>query len=288
MIKIKTFYIQEDDKPNKIKEFFSLIKIEKDTIIVPKDLKDLKIEKIAKKIKKTCKKNNVHNIAISKKLWENTRFIDLLQGCDINIFDGRWLMLYMTQEVLDFVMKKNNKKKQETEISILTNNSNKEVIENIKIIAKEFKRVNIITNHIEEFKLLEENLYNKYGIMVILTNNKRKSLANAQIILNYDFVKERLNKYNVYENAIIINMEGYMKINKKRFNGVNVIDYEIKSKKAEDLFELEKMNKYYLKDIVEAEIYRKDSFLNIRKDITKGLFEIKELYGNNGALWKND
>lgn len=182
-------------------------------------------------------------------------------------------------------MQKENKKKAETEIAMLVNTINNQTVQIIKDLAKEFKRVNIVTNHINELKFLEEKLYNEQGIMITLTNNKRKSLIKAELILNFDFVEEVLNKYNIYENAIIINIEEGMRIYKKRFNGINVNNYEIKSKRAEEIFEIEKIKKYYLKDLLEAQIYRKDSYKNIRKDITKGLYEIKDLYGNNGVLW---
>ena len=123
--------------------------------------------------------------------------------------------------------------------------------------------------------------------MITITNNKRKSLLKSEIILNFDFVQEVLNEYNIYENAIIINIEGDIKILKKRFNGINVNNYEIKSIISNDLFSVEKLKYFYLKDLAEAEIYRKDSFENIKKDIKKGKYEIKNLYGNNGIVLNN-
>ncbi len=38
-----------------------------------------------------------------------------------------------------------------------------------------------------------------------------------------DFNKELLNRYKINENAIIINLEGNMKIDNKRYNGINRI-----------------------------------------------------------------
>ena len=51
----------------------------------------------------------------------------------------------------------------------------------------------------------------------------------SQIILNIDFPKELINKYNIQDEAIIVNVKGTVKINKKRFNGLNINDYEIDS-----------------------------------------------------------
>ena len=69
--------------------------------------------------------------------------------------------------------------------------------ENIKLFAKEFKRVNVVTNHIEKLKKIEENIFDEFGIMITITNNKKKSLKNAKIILNRDFPEELINKFNI-------------------------------------------------------------------------------------------
>ena len=37
-------------------------------------------------------------------------------------------------------------------------------------------------------------------------NNKKKSLAKAQIVINADFTNELLNQYNICENGIIIDL----------------------------------------------------------------------------------
>ena len=137
-----------------------------------------------------------------------------------DIVDGKWLFEVISCEVLDYIVNLKNIKKEDTEISILVNYITQNTLENIKKIARQYKRLNIVTNHIEKFKKIEEELYNKEGIMIIVTNNKKKSLSKSKIILNIDFPKELLNKYNIYENAILVNIRGNMKIARKRFNGI--------------------------------------------------------------------
>ena len=132
-----------------------------------------------------------------------------------DIVDGKWLFEVISCEVLDYIVNLKNIKKEDTEISILVNYITQNTLENIKKIARQYKRLNIVTNHIEKFKKIEEELYNKEGIMIIVTNNKKKSLSKSKIILNIDFPKELLNKYNIYENAILVNIRGNMKIARK-------------------------------------------------------------------------
>jgi len=287
VIKIKSFYIQEADKPNIIKELFCFLNIENNKIILPtngKYITEKEAQKLVLKIIKKMKKNNTKYIVLSKNLKNNQMLLNKIREYNVNLFDGHWLWNYMIYETVEYVEKKTNKKMEEIELALMINTPTKEIIENIKIFAKEFKVIKIITPNIKIFNKLEEKIYNDFGIMIHVTNNMKKSLVKSDIIVNFDFTKNEINKYNLFENAIIINIKGDVKIDKKRFNGININDYEIKSKRAEEIFSIEDLKKFYLKDLFEAEIYRKDFFENIKKDITKGGFEIKELYRVNGIL----
>ena len=98
-----------------------------------------------------------------------------------------------------------------------------------------------------------------------------------------DFNKEVFNNYQIYEEAIIINLEGNMKIESKRFNGININDYEIETGREEIIWR-ENVKKFRTKDLVESVLYMKDTFNNIRKKIIKNNISIKELYGINGPI----
>ena len=155
--------------------------------------------------------------------------------------------------------------------------------ENIKNLARKYKTINIVTNHIEKFKKLEKQLQENEGIIITITNNKKKSLMKTQIILNIDFPKELINKYNIRDDAIIVNVKGKIKINKKRFNGLNINDYEIdfrEDKKDEKVIS----NKYYSKDIYESELYKKQRISEIKEKIKIDKVVIKKLILNNGEL----
>ena len=76
----------------------------------------------------------------------------------------------------------------------------------IVLIARKVKRLTIVSNNINKFRYLEEKLYNEYGIAIELSNNRRKSLLNSNIIINVDFEEEMVNKYNINSKAIIINL----------------------------------------------------------------------------------
>lgn len=161
---------------------------------------------------------------------------------------------------------------------MLINDFNKINTEIIIEIAKNIKTLNIVTNHIDRCKKIEEYLYNEFGIMINISNNKRKSLLNSEIILNIDFPEELINKYRIYEKSIIINISEKIKLISKRFNGININYYKINIP--------EKYKIYNFKDeiIYESIIFKIYKLEDIMKKIKKDKIKIKKLIGNNGVI----
>lgn len=155
---------------------------------------------------------------------------------------------------------------------------NKEIIIHI---AKNIKRLNIITNHIEKCKKIERYLYNEFGIILNISNNKNKSLLKSEIIINMDFTEENLNKYRIYDNAIIININDKISINNKRFNGININYYKIH---IPDDYKVESFQEEI---IYESLIYGK-KYKGIKKEIVKDKIEIIKLIGNNGVIKESE
>ena len=267
------------DKPSIISKVKN-IKIEQDKCNICIDIE--KSKNIMKIIKKMEKKE-INNIVLEKKLQENINFIKALNASSIKIFDGRWLEKYLTFEILDYIMIQASKKVEETEIAITVNEITDLSIEIILKLAKQYKRTTLVTNHINKLKKIEKELYEKNGILIAITNNQKKSLLKPEIILNIDFNQELLNKYKINENAIIVNLEGDIKIKNKRFNGININNYEINVGREEIIWR-EDMNLYNNKDLLEKVLYCRDTFKNIRKQIEKNKISIKELFGNNGKI----
>lgn len=277
---MKTYYIEKVDKLIPIISKIKKVKIERDNC---KICANIEKEKNIRKVISKMEKNEIQNVVLEKELYKNKNFVNALNAYDINIFDGRWLMKYLSIEILEYIVRTQSIKKEETEIAITTNEITDMIIEIIKILSKQYKRITVVTNHIDKLRKIEKEIYDREGILIVVSNNQKKSLLKSQIILNFDFNKELLNKYRIYENAVIINFEGDMKIENKRFNGVNINDYEIDVGKEEIIWR-ENMKKYRTKDLLEAVLYVKDNFSNIRSRIRKNKVEIKELYSINGKI----
>ena len=256
------------------------IKIESDNC---KIYMNLEKEKNIKKIIKKLIKNEVVNVVLSEELHDNKGIINALNANAINVFDGRWLEKYLSIQILDYIVTQKEIKKEETEIAVTVNQITDLCIETIKILAKQYKRLTVVTNHIDKLRKIEKEIYENEGILIIISNNQKKSLSKSKIILNMDFNKQSLNKYRINENAVIVNLEGDMKIEEKRFNGINVNDYEI-SVGREEIIWRENMKKFRTKDLLESVLYIKDTYSNISKKINKNKVSITELYGINGKV----
>lgn len=280
------YYVQETDKPNFLFKLFNIVKLQEDKIILPvinEEIRRKKAEKLAKKTKKILDKTNCNKLVLSKEIKMQELYKNYLHTYNLDIVEGRWLFEALSTQTLEYVAEKGKMKKEEIQVSILVNEITENLIENIKEIAKQYKSVNIVTKHAEKFKKIEEQILQEDGIMIIVTNNKKKSLAKSKIILNVDFPTELINQYCIYEEAIIINLRGNVKINRKRFNGININDYKIDFDYLED-FDYDKDNLYDKKDIYESQIYQKQPYRIIKRKIEKDKVKILELIGNKTVL----
>lgn len=280
------YYVQETDKPNSILKLFNIIKLKDDKIILPVQKEEIslkKAEKLAKKTKKILDKTNCNKIILSKEIKKQEKYKNYLYSNEINIVDGKWLFEMLSFETLEYIIHKRNIKKEETIVSILINDVTENILENIKKIVRQYKRVNIITNHINKFKNIESEILEDEGIMITLTNNKKNSLSKSKIILNVDFPTELINKYNIYEQAIIINLKENVRINLKRFNGININDYEISFRELEN-FDYDKNILYDKKDIYEAQIFKNQPFRYIEEKIKNDKVEITAMKGNRTII----
>lgn len=280
------YYIQEADKPSYIQKLFNMIELEGNKIILPIDEKGMKskqAQKLAKKTKKIFEKAKSKKIVISEKVQEQEEYRNLLDTYDLEIVEGRWLFEVLSCKVLEAIVKKQNRKKEETPVSILVNDLSENMLANLRKIVQEYKMVNIVTNHREKFKKIEKQILEEDGIMITVGNNKKKGLAKSEIILNVDFPSELVNLYNIYEKAVIVNLRGNVKIEKKRFNGICINDYEIEVGNEEE-FDYDKKTKYKAYKVYEAQINKRQPYEEIRKQLERDKVKITQLIGINTKI----
>ena len=273
----------------KIKKIFNIVEFSEDngktTITLPlfksNKIRNKKIIKIAKRINKKLYDNNIENVVLSNYLEENEILKQKLYCQNINILDGRYLFYLLIPEIIEYILKRQKVKLQNGEVTLLINDFTQNNAKIITYIAQNVKRVNIVTNHSNKFKKIEDYLYNELGVILNITNNKSKSLSNANLIINIDFPEEIINKYEINSNAIIVNIFNEIKIRAKKFNGININYYKACIPKEYQI------DGFQNNLVYESSIY-KYSYENVRKDIIANKIRIKKLVGINGDISENE
>ena len=260
---MKTIFIEQLKNNNLFEKIFIKAYKKGNKIFINNDGSFSKKIKIVKKIKQILEKEKCRQVALENNLKEDNDIIKLLYSNNINICNKKWLLKNIVDEVIEEVL--NGRQRKEYDISICVNEIDTKVEEYILKFAREFKNMNIITNHIGKFKFIEKELYNE-GIIINITNNKRKSLSKAKLILNVDYPKEILNQFTIFDKATIINLEGDIKINKKRFSGRIISDYKYNVDQQSDV------KKYILDNGLEN--YDEREICQVLEIVPKGVLKL--------------
>lgn len=237
---------------------------------------DKALVKLAKNLRDTIVNNEYKNIIIANELKENVIIMDNLQS--LNILNGRWLFNYLIYDIIAYILEKKNKDISTSEISFFVNKTTDTNIQNILKIAENAKVLNIITKNISVFKQMEDKIFKETGIMIRVTNNKKRSLLKSDVIINLDYNEEEIIKYNLPSNGIIVNVNKAIKINKLGFNGTNVNNYEL------ELPKIYKRSGFDENEMYESILFCKTQFKNIVDKIKEDNIKIVSLIGNNGII----
>lgn len=247
-------------------------------IVLPKITK-----KTLKKLDKLLRIDVTKNVCICDELLNKELFMKYINEKELNIIDGRWLFKYMMVDVVKYICLKLNVLSERQEISILTNENDKNIFESIIKLSEAVKNINIITREPKKFKKLEEKVYKENGLILNITSNYKKALLKSNIILNLNFVQEDLNKMTFPKSSVIVNFENELKINQKGFLGVNCSFYNISLpikyyKLYKNLSHFNSVNLY------ESFIYKKTMIQNIWKELKEDEVKILCLEGKNGMI----
>ena len=280
--KIKFFkkrFFKLKNKYSKLKEerFENLV------LITLPNIEEYTLNKLLSYIKIKC----VNRVCISDSLANNTEFIEFINSQQIKICDGKWLFQYLMYQCAEYIILCKKERLEYQEISILSNSISSVLIDSIYELASKIKILNIITEYENRFRKIEKELYEKKGILLNINNNYQKGLIKSDIIFNFDFSEEELNKYVLPKKGCIINFNNDIKINSKAFEGINSNFYDIQMPQKY------LKNSVFLKDfnnvaLYESYIYKKTSPQNIKDEIKKDEISITFLNGKNGKIRKNE
>lgn len=253
---MQVFLLCEKSPNNLLKKIFKKITLEDDKIILNFEIKDLSLKQ---KIKVVEKINNIvnsnKNIILSKNLKADEELTNILYSNNFNIVNGKKLLKILINKYVEFICLKIKIQIRNCQIAITVNDEKNINIDDVQELAKKCKTLNIVTNNLKSFKNLKEKLWDEFGIILVITNNKKKALQKADIILNYDFPEENLNKYTINDKAILVNLRENVKIVKKRFNGKIINNYKIKLKERSNIKQIlmsKKYKEFDLNDLTEV------------------------------------
>lgn len=252
--------------------------------IIPVNLKKEKMNdnKICAKMIKVLKKYNVKNVALSKYLNTRQDFKNYIYSQNIHILNGRKLFNILAIDCLKYITEKQNVNLENTEVTVLVNDVTDINIGNIKLISENAKIVSVVSKNINKLRSLTNQIYEENGSLIKLSNNIKKSLSRAKLILNIDFPEELLNKYNIYNKSIIININENIKIQRKAFLGITIqyFDCNLPLKYIHILKDNKLCDSFDRTVICESLICIKDTFNNLRKRVEKENIRICGLIGN--------
>lgn len=260
-----------------------------------KRLKDIyiniKLKKCIPKVKKIMKKYDISSLILSEDLQKNEEFMKKIcpendMQKQIHILDGKGLMPYLIKEIFEFIMQKQYKYISLEDIYILVKEDIASYKENIAFLSQHFKTINIVTPCIESYQRLANSLQVKYGAMVTVTNNKKKSLRKAKWIVNFDLKNEEIKKYTIYRNATIIYVENNDVYKWNGFDGIHVCKSGIDtSNEFKDYFmQKHLLNQCPITVLYESTIAKNKSIYEVKKQMEKDKVKITKLYGIRGLL----
>ena len=254
-------------------------------IIMPIKSNNRKILKWIKDLNNILYNNNLDTVVLSNTLKNVQGIKESLYMANVNILEGKILKQNLLIKVVEYIANEMNEDIKELEITLLLNENKKIYIEGILALAEKTRNIKLVTNNVEDFKYLETKMQEIFGILIRVTNNKRKSLAKSRIIINLDFPEEVLNKYAINPDAIIVNINNQVNIKSKKFSGINIHDmnliipinynYEFEQNNV--------FNDFNINEIYETSIINMN-FEEVQQKLKKEKIFIKSLIGLNGVI----
>lgn len=318
MIFINIGYIKKADIPVKIiervKQFLGIIKKEQydvGTVFkIPRNIKEKKQEKFIHKFINELKKVKIDTVVFSEEIINSNLYEGIVDEiCKVNkgIVNGKRLMQYMNFDIFEYILKIQKEPMNKQDVFFMIKKDNNMDLQFLEPYIENCKTVNIVTNDMERFKKVQDNLYEKEDILISVSNNKNKALKKAKYIFNVNMNKSEMKKYKIDRNAIIINLKENVKIDDTSFEGININYFQISI--PDDYIEKYevfcKENEFDIVKIYESILLRKiqsqkaksvmlsKTDLKKRKNIEADIIKkdnvkITGLIGNNGRIDENE
>lgn len=251
-------------------------------------IRNKKIEICMKKVKKLIQKYKINSIVLTEELNNYEGFKSEMQ--QVHILDGRGTMPYLIKEIIEYIVTLQKENLQTEDLYICVNENKPVYIENIMYLMYYFKSINIVTKNINTYQKMADKIAEKENIIITVTNNKKKSLRKAKIIINFDFENSQIKKYNIYRKSILLSINKQEPYENIGFDGIQIRQIGIDtSEEIKEFFEKYNLiNNCPLTTLYESLINEKQEFLAVKEKMQKDKVKVIKLYGKNGEISKKE
>ena len=253
-------------------------------LLIPNKQKNNKniINRWIKNLNKILKTGKFDNIIISERLKKLDK-INCLSSVPYNT-EGKKLLKYMLNDVIKYICNIRNERVENQTIYVLVNSYSKENLEILENLALSVKSLNIITQNLKRFLIFSNRIYEKEEVLITVSNNKRKALNRAKIIINIDFSDEIINKYNINRLSIFINLSPNSVNNIKGFSGIFINGLNIKEYNNIKNIGIKHSNLFNKTNFYESIIYNNYNLKSASEKIKEDKIEINFLIGKSGKI----
>ncbi len=311
---MKVGYIKQEKLPltiiDRLKQFLGKIMVKEYeqgyVFQIPILNREKKMKRIVRDILRKVQKSKIDTIVFSEDCIYSEFYFkmkDLFIENGANVLNGKKLMHYMNYEILEYILKLQQMTMQQIDVFFLIKRDSDLDLQFLSKFIENCKTVNIVTNDIERFRQVQDNIYQTENILISISNNKSKSLKRAKYILNVNMEKKELEKFNINRNAIIVNFRYSIKYDNPTFDGININYFQIHipDEYIEQLEQINESDEFDTTKLYEAILLKK--LENTKKKVTmlsKGELEkhknivnniiredniyITGLIGNNGRI----
>ena len=189
------------------------------------------------------------------------------------------LMKVMLYEILKYIEKTTDAEYRNESIYVsMISERNKNIL--LEILDM-FKNVNIITTRVGYMRRMEKSILKGKDSIISISNNRRKALKRARLLINFDFDDNILNEFWINRDCIIINLNNKKIELKRNFQGCIIDNIQIDFKNQFEQY----INKsrYNIEDLYCSYMQNYDYRYKIKHTRIDGC-KIINLYGNRGII----
>lgn len=150
-----------------------------------------------KLIEDFCEKHEIIKCFVpqnARELFEENSIFSVLSG---------YLYKLLFREIIKDIYKKNDMVIREHNVTIVSGKSEEEVLDCIYYLSNFSKFITVVVDEKNKFEILADEIYEKTGLSVVITDNVRTAFKNSDLVINYGELNFK--KVTMKPKSIIIN-----------------------------------------------------------------------------------